>query len=78
MVKTKFEISKDSQIFERVGVFLCSLYAKPSLLFFLRRKYSGLINSEFYEDGVAQTMNGIDQTEVRNYHPWTSFIEICH
>jgi hypothetical protein len=35
MVKIKFEISKDSQIFERVGVFLYSLYAKPSLPFFL-------------------------------------------
>jgi len=37
IVKINFEISKDSQIFERFGVFLYSLYAKPSLLFSLRR-----------------------------------------
>jgi len=37
MVKIMFEISKDSQIFVRVGVFLYSLYAKPNLLFSLRK-----------------------------------------
>lgn len=74
MVKMKFEISKDSQIFERFGVFIYSLYAKPSLLFSLLEEV--IINFEFYEDGVAQTMNGICQTEVRNYRQYTFFIKI--
>jgi hypothetical protein len=57
MVKLKFLISKYSQIFEEAGVFLYSLYAKPSLIFTLRGRNSALI--EFHEAGGAQTMNGI-------------------